>query len=43
MDHPRSPVAGMTTSIRTRCDLVVVDPDRFLAAARTACRELHPG
>ncbi|MDI1461507.1 hypothetical protein QEZ54_11040 [Catellatospora sp. KI3] len=25
-----APVAGMTISVRTRRDVVVVDPDRFL-------------
>ncbi|MFD0204645.1 MULTISPECIES: hypothetical protein [Saccharothrix] len=33
----------MTISLRTRRDVVVVDPDRFLAAARAAYRELNPG
>lgn len=32
----------MTISVRTRRDVVVVDPDRFLAAARSAYRELNP-
>ncbi len=32
----------MTISVRTRRDVVVVDPARFLAAARAAFRELHP-
>ncbi|MCE6994084.1 hypothetical protein LZG04_04545 [Saccharothrix sp. S26] len=43
MDEPRTPVTGMTISVRTRRDVVVVDPDRFLAAARSAYRELNPG
>ncbi|MEV1120064.1 hypothetical protein AB0I91_33870 [Actinosynnema sp. NPDC049800] len=43
MDEPSSPVAGMTISVRTRRDVVVVDPERFLAAARAAYRELNPG
>ncbi|MFE9749319.1 hypothetical protein ACFYOT_30780 [Saccharothrix saharensis] len=42
MDEPTIPVAGMTISLRTRRDVVVVDPDRFLSAARAAYRELHP-
>ncbi|WP_157556249.1 hypothetical protein [Herbidospora yilanensis] len=33
----------MTISVRTRRDVVVVDPARFLAAARAAYRDLHPG
>ncbi|PSL45266.1 macro domain-containing protein [Saccharothrix carnea] len=33
----------MTISPRTRRDVVVVDPDRLLAAARAAYRELDPG
>ncbi|GAB1824170.1 hypothetical protein HerbRD11066_73340 [Herbidospora sp. RD11066] len=32
----------MTISVRTRRDVVVVDPERFMAAARAAFRELHP-
>ncbi|MFE2406944.1 hypothetical protein ACFXDE_01235 [Kitasatospora sp. NPDC059408] len=42
-EEPRPPVAGMTISVRTRRDVVVVDPERFLAAARAAFRELYPG
>ncbi|MEE1787495.1 hypothetical protein PUR71_32010 [Streptomyces sp. SP17BM10] len=42
-DEPRHPVAGMTISVRTRRDVVVVDPERFLVAARAAFRELYPG
>jgi hypothetical protein len=38
-----APKAGMTISIRTRRDVVVVDPDRFLAAARQALRDRNPG
>ncbi|MET8908930.1 hypothetical protein [Micromonospora sp. NPDC004551] len=38
-----APRAGMTISIRTRRDVVVMDPDRFLAAARQALRDRHPG
>lgn len=38
-----APKAGMTISIRTRRDVVVVDPDRFLAAARQALNDRHPG
>ena len=33
----------MTISIRTRRDVVVVDPDRFLAAARQALRDRNSG
>lgn len=33
----------MTISIRTRRDVVVVDPDRFMAAARQALRHRSPG
>ncbi|MFB6893243.1 hypothetical protein ACFCX4_28460 [Kitasatospora sp. NPDC056327] len=32
----------MTISLRTRQDVVVVDPDRFVAAARAAYREAFP-
>ncbi|MEU8510141.1 hypothetical protein AB0C76_00950 [Kitasatospora sp. NPDC048722] len=42
-EEPHQPVAGMTISVRTRRDVVVVDPERFLAAARAAFRELYPG
>ena len=38
-----APKAGMTISIRTRRDVVVVDPDRFLAAARQALRDRNSG
>lgn len=41
-DGPTIPVAGMTISVRTRRDVVIVDPDRFLAAARAAHRDLNP-
>ncbi|MBC6467490.1 hypothetical protein [Actinomadura alba] len=34
--------AGMTISVRTRRDVVIVDPDRFLTAARQALRDLNP-
>ncbi|MEH1169447.1 hypothetical protein V6V47_29115 [Micromonospora sp. CPCC 205539] len=37
------PSAGMVISIRTRRDVVVMDPDRFMAAARQALRDRHPG
>jgi hypothetical protein len=37
-----TPIEGMTISIRTRQDVVVVDPQQFLAAARRAYRELNP-
>ncbi|MBW6435745.1 hypothetical protein KZ829_18545 [Actinoplanes hulinensis] len=36
------PRAGMTISVRSRRDVVVVDPDRFLAAARQALRDSDP-
>lgn len=42
-DDPVAPVAGMTISVRIRRDLVIVDPDRFLAAAREAYRDRNPG
>jgi hypothetical protein len=32
----------MTISVRMRRDLVIIDPDRFLAAARDAYRDLNP-
>ncbi|WP_336206618.1 hypothetical protein [Nonomuraea sp. LPB2021202275-12-8] len=32
----------MTISVRTRRDVVIVDPERFLAAARGAYLELYP-
>ncbi|GIG93285.1 hypothetical protein [Plantactinospora endophytica] len=35
--------AGMIISVRMRRDVVVVDPDRFLAAARQALRDRDPG
>jgi hypothetical protein len=34
-----APRSGMTISIRTRRGVVVVDPERFLAAARQALRD----
>jgi hypothetical protein len=37
------PTAGMTISLRVRRDLVIVDPDRFVAAARDAYCALYPG
>lgn len=37
-----APKAGMTISVRTRRDVVVMDPDRFLAAARQALRDRNP-
>ncbi|HJP74351.1 MAG TPA: hypothetical protein VJ914_08785 [Pseudonocardiaceae bacterium] len=42
MSDSELPVEGVTISIRVRRDLVVVDPERFLAAAQAACRELNP-
>jgi hypothetical protein len=42
-DHPvAQPRAGMVISVRTRQDVVVTDPDRFLAAARRAYRADNP-
>ncbi|MEV4656487.1 hypothetical protein [Micromonospora sp. NPDC049301] len=38
-----APRAGMTISIRTRRVVVVVDPDRFMAAARQALCDRSPG
>lgn len=38
-----APAAGMTISVRTRRDVVVVDPERFLTAARRAYEEATPG
>ncbi|WP_144124235.1 hypothetical protein [Catellatospora sichuanensis] len=32
----------MTVSVRSRRDVVIVDPERFLAAARQALREAEP-
>ncbi|MFG1953868.1 hypothetical protein [Micromonospora sp. NPDC048830] len=43
MAGAEAPKAGMTISIRTRRDVVVVDPDRFLAAAWQALRDRNPG
>jgi hypothetical protein len=42
MDEPRPVTAGMTISVRSRRDVVVVDPERFVAAARQALRDLDP-
>lgn len=39
----KPPVAGMVLSLRTRRDVVIADPERFLAAARQAYLELNPG
>ncbi|MFB9838218.1 hypothetical protein [Actinoallomurus acaciae] len=41
MDDQPVPAVGMTISIRTRRDVVIVDPERFLAAAREAFREMN--
>ncbi|MGW3858022.1 hypothetical protein [Micromonospora arida] len=38
-----APSAGMVISVRTRRDVVVVDPERFMAAARQALCDRHPG
>lgn len=40
-DSP-TPKEGMTISVRTRRDVVIVDPERFLAAARRAVRDRGP-
>lgn len=42
VDNMPIPTAGMTISLRTRQDVVVVDPERFVAAARAAYREAFP-
>jgi hypothetical protein len=42
MDEPRPVTAGMTISVRSRRDVVVMDPERFVAAARQALRDLDP-
>ncbi|WP_111871466.1 hypothetical protein [Actinomadura craniellae] len=42
MDETAVPAEGMTISVRTRRDVVIVDPERFLATARQAYRDLHP-
>ncbi|WP_204044383.1 hypothetical protein [Acrocarpospora phusangensis] len=42
MDEQPLPQAGMTISVRTRQDVVIVDPARFMATARTAYRDLNP-
>ncbi|MEU6235113.1 hypothetical protein [Kitasatospora sp. NPDC047058] len=42
MDEMPAPKAGMTISVRTRQDVVIVDPERFLASARRAYREAFP-
>ena len=41
MDEEPVPAAGMTISIRTRRDVVIVDPERFLAYARETFREMN--
>ncbi|WP_406096925.1 hypothetical protein [Kitasatospora purpeofusca] len=42
MDEMPIPTAGMTISVRTRQDVVIVDPERFVASARAAYREAFP-
>jgi hypothetical protein len=42
MVESEAPHEGMTISLRLRRDLVITDPDRFLAAARRAYHDLHP-
>jgi hypothetical protein len=41
-DEQALPCAGMVISVVVREDVVVMDPDRFLAAARRAYREENP-
>ncbi|MEU6313325.1 hypothetical protein [Streptomyces sp. NPDC047014] len=42
MDEMPAPTAGMTISVRMRQDVVIVDPERFVASARAAYREASP-
>ncbi|MDP4511345.1 hypothetical protein [Nonomuraea turcica] len=42
VDEQTVPTAGMTISVRTRRDVVIVDPERFLASARAAYHDLYP-
>jgi hypothetical protein len=44
-DEPidNAPRVGLTISVRSRTDVVIMDPERFLAAARAAYHELYPG
>ncbi|MFJ9519965.1 hypothetical protein ACIRPK_17110 [Kitasatospora sp. NPDC101801] len=42
MDETTTPTAGMTISVRMRQDVVVVDPERLVTAARAALRETDP-
>jgi hypothetical protein len=42
MTHAVAPTVGATISIRTPRDVVVVNPDRFFAAARQALRDRNP-
>ncbi|MFD0568408.1 hypothetical protein ACFQ0T_02875 [Kitasatospora gansuensis] len=42
VDELPAPMTGMTISIRTRQDVVIVDPERFVASARAAYRETSP-
>ncbi|WP_031077900.1 hypothetical protein [Streptomyces sp. NRRL WC-3742] len=42
MDELKPPTEGMTISVWSRQDVVVVDPERFMAAARAAFRQLYP-
>ncbi|QIQ02039.1 hypothetical protein [Streptomyces liangshanensis] len=42
MDEMTVPAAGMRVSVRIRQDVVIADPERFLAAARAAHLELSP-
>ncbi|GAA1937970.1 hypothetical protein GCM10009738_08670 [Kitasatospora viridis] len=42
VDEMPAPTAGMTVSVRMRQDVVIVDPERFVASARAAYREASP-
>jgi hypothetical protein len=42
VDVPVAPTAGLTISVRTRRDVVIIDPEKFLAAARQALRDRNP-
>jgi hypothetical protein len=42
MAESELPREGMTISLRLRRDLVIIDPGRFLAAARRAYQDLNP-
>ncbi|WP_327287685.1 hypothetical protein [Streptomyces sp. NBC_01198] len=42
MDEMPAPTPGMTISVPIRQDVVIVDPERFVASAREAYREASP-